>query len=113
MHKSMIDISKYTLQIVELQSKGGRTATGRPIVGATTPIEARFVKNKKNVKDFSGNEYIIDAAMWVKPTQNIELEDIVFCEDEYYKVVQVYAPRTINGIVNHKKILLVQTRDYE
>jgi len=104
-------IDTYLNQQVTRKAKSGTDKFGKTTVGASETIEARYQEKAKRLVDDNGKEYLADAELWVKPTQTIELEDLITVSSVNYKVVRVDTKRGFTGSVDHKKAYLKRTKE--
>jgi hypothetical protein len=104
-------INNYLNQSVTLKQKSGFSLEGKPTLSVGTTIKARFQDKQKRLVDDVGNEYFTDAEVWLKPTQTINLDDVVVYGSVSYKVVQIDTKRGLNGQIDHKKALVVKTKE--
>lgn len=104
-------IDTYLNQQVQRKAKGSFDDFGKPVLGSSSTIQARFVAGTKRVKKADGSEYIIDAELWIKPDQTMNLDDVIVYESINYKVVNIYSPRWLNWEKSHKKVELVRTKE--
>lgn len=96
---------------MQVRAKNGFDKYGRPTLGASSTIRARFVEKSKLMKNEQGEEYMTDAELWLLPTQTINLEDTVIYSSTNYKVAKIEVRRDVNGDVDHKKAFLIKTQE--
>lgn len=104
-------INSYLNQTVVLKAKAGFDVEGKPSLGAGSNIQARFQDSKKRLVNNQGNEFITDAEVWLKPNQTIALEDVIIYGGVNYKVVKIETKRWVNGKINHKKAMVIKTKE--
>ena len=102
-------VASFLNQTVQRKAKSGHDAYGKVQIGSAANIEARFQESHERAFDDNGKEYEVDAELWVKPTQTINLEDIIIVSSANYRVVKTSIHRDVTGRVHHKKALLVKT----
>jgi hypothetical protein len=57
-----------------------------------------------------GTEFTADAELWVKPNEQLDIDDVFTWQGEDYKVVKLDTKIGLAGSVNHKKAYLVVNR---
>jgi len=104
-------VNNFLNQSVTIKAKSGFTLEGKPNLGSGTGIMARFQDKQTKLFDDKGVEYLTDAEIWVKPTQTINLEDVIVYGGVNYKVVRIDTKRDLDGQIHHKKALVVKTKE--
>lgn len=104
-------VDTYLNQQVARKAKSGVDKFGKITTSASTTIEARYQEKAKRLVDDNGKEYLADGELWVKPTQTLELEDIITVNSINYKVVRVDTKRGLGGSIDHKKAYLKRTKE--
>lgn len=104
-------IDAYLNQRVSRKAKSGVDKFGKVTTSAAATIEARFQEKAKRLVDEQGKEYLADAELWVKPSQTLELEDVITVNSINYKVVRVDTKRGLTGGIDHKKAYLKRTKE--
>jgi len=84
---------------------------GKPNYSSSETIKVRLRECFKRMVDRDGNNFTIDAEMWLLPTQSLNLEDKITYESEDYKVFKIDIPRKLSGSKNHKKAFLIKTTE--
>lgn len=103
----MIDITSYLNQTATVYSDAGFDLYGTPSYTTGTDINVRVVVKKETVKLNDGQELSIDATMWTEPTLEIDTDRVIGYFGQKYRVLDKEELVDINGVVNHKKLLLV------
>lgn len=103
-------IETYTSQTVQRYPRSGYDSQGKPSFGSASSVLCRFTESTERIKDAAGNEYIIDAKMWVDADQTMALEDKIVYNSINYKVVFVKENRELDGEIHHKRIHLQRTK---
>lgn len=104
-------VNNYLNQTASLKQKSGFTVEGKPSLGAGASVRVRFQDKQTRLVDDKGNEYVTDGEIWMKPTQTVNLEDVIVYGSVNYKVVRIDTKRDINGQTHHKKALVVKTQE--
>jgi hypothetical protein len=104
-------VNNYLNQTVTLKTKSGFTLEGKPNLGVGASIVARFQDKQTRLVDDKGNEYVTDAEVWLKPTQTVNLEDVIVYGSVNYKIVRIDTKRDLGGKIHHKKALVVKTKE--
>ena len=104
-------IASYLNQTVTRKARSAYDAYGKATLGTGASIRGRFQASQKMLKDVKGNEFMVDAELWLKPTQDIFLDDIIEYESIAYQVVKIDIKRGLGGKVDHKKALLKRTKE--
>ena len=104
-------IDSYLNQTVTLKAKSSVDKFGKTVVATGVSIESRFQEKIKRLVDDNGKEYLADAELWVKPTQTINLDDLITVSSVNYKVVRIDTKRGLTGSIDHKKAYLKRTKE--
>lgn len=104
-------VTTYLNQTASLKAKTGYDKFGKPTTSTGVTFECRLQASNKKMVKVGGEEFLIDAEMWVKPTQTIVLDDVVVFGSDNYKVIRVDTKRGFTGSVDHKKIYLLRTKE--
>ena len=104
-------IDGYLNQIVSRSAKSGYDVYGKPTTKDGEDVKARFQEKQRRAMDDKGVEFLTDAELWIKPDQTMELDDVITYEGIKYKVVRVDVKRGLSGNPDHKKVLLVKTKE--
>lgn len=104
-------IATYLNQQVTRKPKSGFDKFGKPTTGTSETIYARFQESAEPYIDENGKEYILDAQLWIKPSQAMQLEDVIEVDSVNYKVVGVFTKRGFTGAIDHKKVYLKRTKE--
>ncbi len=105
-------VQSYLNQTVTKKAVASYDVYGKPVV--STPVSLRVrIQNatKRLVAQNNGVEFVIDAEMWAKPTENIALDDVITWDTVNYKVVRVDTKKGLVGNTDHKKVLLIRTKE--
>lgn len=103
-------INNYLNQTVNKKVTKEYDVYGTPVAEIPTYIKCRIQSSNKRLVGQGGIEFSADAEMWVKPTERLDIDDIITWESEDYKVVRVDIKKTVTGATNHKKLYLVVNR---
>jgi len=104
-------IDTYLNQTVTRKAKSSVDKFGKTVVATGVSIEARFQEKIKRLVDDNGKEYLADAELWIKPTQSMDLDDIITVSSVNYKVVRIDTKRGLTGSIDHKKVYLKRTKE--
>jgi len=104
-------IETYLNQFAVIKSRTGFDLEGKPVISAGTTIGVRFQNITKTIRNDAGMEYAIDAEVWTRADQTVELEDVIVYGGSNYKVVKVEIKRDLSGNISHKKALLTKTNE--
>lgn len=104
-------ISNYLNQTVTRNKRTGNDVYGKPIVGENESVKARFQEKQRRAMDEKGQVFLTDAEMWIMPDQELELDDVIQYEGIKYKTARIEIKRGITGNKDHKKVLLVKTKE--
>jgi len=91
-------------QSVSLYSKASYGADGREVVGVATTVPARFVEGTKSRLLPNQQIVTIDALIYLKPDQSIEINDKVTYGSTNYKVHAIKVGRGLSGDAHHKTV---------
>ena len=104
-------IASYLNQTVLRKPRAGKDRYGKVITGASEVIKGRIKGSTKRLIGGSGKEYTVDAELWVKPTQAMQIEDIITWDEKDYKVTHIKEQVGLTGKIDHKKCFLVVTKE--
>lgn len=104
-------IASYLNQTVQRYPKSGYDTYGKPTLGTAEDVKARFQEKQRRAMNDKGVEFLTDAELWLLPSQDMALDDVVVFEEVRYKVVRVDVKRGLTGDADHKKVLLVRTKE--
>lgn len=102
-------ISSYLNTTVTRTPKNGLDVHGDSVEGVASEIRARLQDSTKRMRDEKGQEYIVDAELWIMPDQEMEMGDFVTFDAVKYQVVRIDVKRGLNMAVDHQKCLLRRT----
>lgn len=106
-----MSINTYLNQNLEKKIRSGFTLEGKPSLGSAVSFKGRFQDKQTRLVDSNGVEFTTDGEVWMKPDESINLEDYIIYESVNYKVVRIDTKRKFDGEVNHKKALVVKTKE--
>lgn len=104
-------IETYLNQLVTRNPVKNYDAYGKPTLGTGESVKARFQGKQRRAMDSQGVEFVTDAELWVAPGQAMALDDVIIFEEVQYKVVRVDTKKGLSGQTDHKKVLLVRTKE--
>lgn len=104
-------ITTYLNTTVTRKPKSTLDKYGAVTTGTAVNIRARIQEKVTRLFDERGIEFLADAELWVKPTETINLEDLITFESNNYKVVRIDTKRGLTGNKDHKKIYLRRTKE--
>ena len=104
-------IASYLNQLVTRNPLKSYDTYGKPTIGNGQSVKARFQGKQRRAMDNKGVEFVTDAELWIAPDQEMALDDVILFEDIQYKVVRVDVKKGLSGQTDHKKVLLVRTKE--
>lgn len=106
-----MSISTYLNQTVTKKTTAEYDLYGKPIPELSTSIKCRIQSSSKKLVGDNGIEFIVDAEMWIKPTDALDTDDVITWGGNDYKVIKVDSKRDLTGSINHKKCYLVINKE--
>ncbi len=105
-------VQSYLNQTVTKKATASYDVYGKPVASAPVSVRCRIQNaSKRLIVQGNGVEFTVDAEMWVKPTESIALDDVITWESTNYKVVRVDTKKGLTGNTDHKKVLLIRTKE--
>lgn len=104
-------IGNYTNQNIGIQAPGVKDRYGKQGFGPEYIVRGRLQGSNARVIDDQGNQHIADAELWVGPTAQVDAGYRINFEGKSYKVAKMDAKRNLNGSINHKKCLLLESKE--
>lgn len=103
-------ITPYLNQKVTKKITASYDVYGTPVPALPKTIQCRIQSSSKRLIGAGGTEFTADAEIWVKPTELLDIDDVLTWEGEDYKVVKLDTKKGLTGTTNHKKGYLVVNR---
>ena len=103
-------VQPYLNQIVTKKITASYDVYGTPVPATPQQIKCRIQSSSKRLIGQGGTEFTADAEIWLKPTEPLDIDDVVTWDGEDYKIVKMDTKRGLTGATNHKKGYLVVNR---
>lgn len=100
----------YLNQTVTKKITASYDVYGTPVPAIPVSIPCRIQSSTKRLIGQGGTEFTADAEIWLKPSEPLDIDDIVAWEGEDYKIVKMDTKKGLTGSTHHKKGYLVVNR---
>lgn len=104
-------ISSYLNQTATRKAQTSVDQFGKVTTDAGTDFKCRAQGSKAKVINDEGQEVTADLEMWVKPNQEMKSNDKIVFESKVYSVSKIEDKRNLSGRTNHKKLLLLESKE--
>lgn len=104
-------ISSYLNQKATRKAQTSVDQFGKVTTDAGTDFKCRAQGSKSKVINADGQEVTADLEMWVGPNQSMNTNDKITFESKNYSVAKIEDKRNISGRTNHKKLLLLESKE--
>lgn len=104
-------ITSYLNQTATLKPRSGVDRYGKPTIGTTSTFRCRAQGSKTRVFNDQGVETQADLEMWVEPSLGVSEGDKIEFESKNYSVAKLDTKRKLTGVANHKKLLLLESKE--
>ena len=101
-------IQSYLNQTITKKVTASYDVYGKPVPTTPVCIQCRIQSSSKRLYTKEGTEFTADVELWVKPTERLDLDDVLTWEGADYKVVKLDVKKGLTGATNHKKAYLVR-----
>lgn len=106
-----MSVITYLNQLCGIQAPNGQNRYGKSQWGPEYMEKCRLQGSKARVIDDKGNQVQADAEIWVGPNAQLDAEYRVNFESKVYRVMKLDVKRNFNGTINHKKGLLLESKE--
>lgn len=104
-------ISSYLNQKATRKAQTSVDQFGKVTTDSGTDFKCRAQGSKSKVINADGQEVTADLEMWVSPNQSMNTNDKITFESKNYSVAKIEDKRNISGRTNHKKLLLLESKE--
>lgn len=104
-------IASYLNQTATRKAQTSVDQFGKVTTDAGTSFKCRAQGSKSKVINENGQEVTADLEMWVGPNQTVASGDKIVFEGKNYSVAKIEDKRNIQGRTNHKKLLLLESKE--
>lgn len=104
-------IASYLNQTVLRKGRTGKDRYGKITTGSSETIKGRIKGSTRRLIGGDGKEYTVDAELWIKPTQTMNIDDVITWNEKDYKVIHIKEQVGLDGKIDHKKCFLLVTKE--